>query len=169
MRIPQKSRPGSSLRRVVCAAAVLAFHAVASAETRVEDRNRDAVRASFDAWRAGTGGPFDLLAENAEWTIEGRSAVSKTYASKAAFISEVIRPFNSRMQAPLKPRIRRLHADGDTVIVHFDARATARNGKPYVNTYAWFLDMRAGRIVKASAFFDAVAFNDLWSRVPPGD
>ena len=44
---------------------------------------------------------------------------------------------------------------------------TAKDGKPYVNTYAWFLDMRDGKIVKASAFFDSIAFNDLWTRVQP--
>jgi hypothetical protein len=50
---------------------------------------------------------------------------------------EVIRPFNARMSVPLRPEIRNLYADGDTVIVFFDARGTARDGKPYANTYAW--------------------------------
>ena len=49
----------------------------------------------------------------------------------------------------------------------FDAAGTARDGKPYANTYAWFLEMRAGKIVNAFAFFDAVEFNDLWKRVSP--
>jgi ketosteroid isomerase-like protein len=44
---------------------------------------------------------------------------------------------------------------------------TEHDGKPYVNTYAWFLDMQAGDIVEASAFFDSIEFNDLWSRVRP--
>jgi ketosteroid isomerase-like protein len=51
--------------------------------------------------------------------------------------------------------------------VFFDAAGTARDGKPYANTYAWFLEMRAGKIVNAFAFFDAVEFNDLWKRVSP--
>lgn len=133
-----------------------------------EGRNKKIVRASFDAWQAGTGSPYDLLADDARWTIEGYSAASKTYPNKEAFMTEVIRPFNARMKAPLKPVIRNLYADGDTVIVFFDARGTARDDKPYVNTYAWFLDMRGGKIVRASAFFDSIEFNDLWSRVSPG-
>ena len=80
---------------------------------------------------------------------------------------EVIRPFNARMQEPLKPTIRRIYTDGDTVIVFFDARGTARDGKPYVNTYAWFLELRNERIVNASAFFDSIEFNEFWSRVTP--
>jgi uncharacterized protein len=54
---------------------------------------------------------------------------------------------------------------GDTVVVFFDASGTARDGKPYANTYAWFLDLRDGKIVKAFAFFDSVVFNDFWTRV----
>jgi ketosteroid isomerase-like protein len=52
---------------------------------------------------------------------------------------EVMRPFNARMRSPLRPTIRNIYADGDDRL--FDARATARDGKPYANTYAWFLDM----------------------------
>lgn len=82
-------------------------------------------------------------------------------------MSEVIRPFNARMSVGLKPTIRNMYAEGDTVIVFFDASGTARDGKPYANTYAWFLELCDGKIVQAFAFFDSVAFNELWTRVKP--
>jgi ketosteroid isomerase-like protein len=129
--------------------------------------NRALVEASFIAWRSGTGSPFDLLADDATWTIVGRSAASKTYEGREAFMRDVIRPFNARMRGPLTPTIRRIYTDGDAVIVFFDAAGTARDGKPYVNTYAWFLDMRDGKVVAASAFFDSLEFNELWTRVTP--
>jgi len=113
-----------------------------------ESRNKALVQASFDAWKAGTGGPFDLLTEDATWTIVGRSMASKTYRSREAFMSEVIRPFTARMSVALKPTVLNLYADGATVIVFFDASGTARDGKPYTNTYAWFLEMNAGKVVK---------------------
>ncbi|MFS8980742.1 nuclear transport factor 2 family protein [Cupriavidus necator] len=125
------------------------------------------VRQAFGAWAAGTGGPYDLLADDAVWTITGNSLASKTYSSRETFMSQVIRPFNARMSTGLKPTIRSLYQDGDTVIVFFDASGTARDGKPYANTYAWFLQLRGERIVRAFAFFDAIAFNDLWTRVQP--
>jgi len=75
--------------------------------------------------------------------------------------------FNARLSVPLRPEIRELYADGDTVIVFFDARGTARDGKPYGNTYAWFLTMRDDKIVKAFAFFDRTEFNEFWTRVTP--
>jgi hypothetical protein len=130
-------------------------------------RNLEIVRRAFDAWAAGTGSPFDLLAESATWTIVGQSDAAKTYPSRDAFLSEVIRPFNARMRVGLTPNVRATYADGDTVIVLFDAQGAAQDGLPYENSYAWFLDLRDGRIINAIAFFDSIQFNDLWRRVKP--
>jgi len=130
-------------------------------------QNKSIVQGAFDAWRAGTGSPFDLLDEHATWTIVGHSLASKTYRSRAAFLDEVIKPFNARLSRGLKPVIRNIYADADTVIVFFDAEGMARDGKPYQNTYVWLLDMREGTIVRAFAFFDSLVFNDFWGRVSP--
>jgi len=138
-----------------------------NATEATEERNKGIVKASFEAWRAGTGGPFELLADDATWTIVGHSVASTTYEGREAFMREVIRPFNARMEVGLKPTIRGLYADAETVIIFFDASATARDGKPYTNTYAWFFEMRGGKVVKAFAFFDSISFNDLWQRVTP--
>ncbi|MGE2836759.1 nuclear transport factor 2 family protein [Mycobacterium sp. SMC-4] len=128
-------------------------------------RNIATVTAGFDAWRAGTGSPYDALADDVIWEIVGNSAASRVYTGKEDFLNTVIRPFNARMSQRLVPTVRDVYADGDTVIVFFDAEGVARDGIPYRNTYAWFLTLRDGHIVKATAFFDAIAFNDLWQRV----
>jgi ketosteroid isomerase-like protein len=140
--------------------------AAAQPYDQTESRNLATVQAGFDAWANGTGSPYDALAEDATWEIVGNSLVSRVYTGKEDFIANVIRPFNARMSTPLRPTIRDIYADGDTVIVFFDAEGIARDGVPYRNTYAWFLTLRDNRIVKASAFFDSIAFNDFWHRVP---
>jgi ketosteroid isomerase-like protein len=132
-----------------------------------ESRNKTIVRDRFEAWAHGTGSPFELLAGDATWTILGRSAAAKTYAGKESFLREVIRPFNARMSAGLKPTVHSICADGDSVVIFFDAKAIARDGRPYANSYFWLFEMRDDKIVKASALFDSIEFNDLWSRVSP--
>jgi ketosteroid isomerase-like protein len=136
-----------------------------------EQGAKDRVQEAFDAWAAGTGGPFALLAEDASWTIVGRSPVSRTYTSRADFIGTVIEPFNARMSQRLVPTVRRLVADGDWVVVLFDAHATARDGRPYDNTYTWYLrfdpERGAEPVVEVIAFFDTIEFTDLWQRVGP--
>jgi ketosteroid isomerase-like protein len=131
------------------------------------EHNKQLVRDCFDAWAQGTGGPFDLLDDDAVWTIEGRSIAAKTYVGRKCFIREVIRPLNARLRGRLKPKVRSICADGDTVVILFDGEATARDGKPYTNTYFWQFEMQGGKIVKASALYDSIAFNDLWTRVAP--
>lgn len=133
---------------------------------RSPESNKQLIQAAFDRWRAGAGGPFELLAEDATWTIAGNSIVAKKYATRDEFIDTVIKPFNARLTKPLVPTMRSLHVDGDTVIALFDAEATARDGKPYRNTYAWFMEMKDGKMVKVTAFFDAIAFDEFWRRVP---
>ena len=126
-----------------------------------------AVRGAFDAWTAGTGGPFQLLREDARWTIVGRSVAAGTYANRESFMSEVIAPFNARLREPLKPAVRGLYKDGDMVIVLFDARGVALDGVAYENTYTWYLKMQDGRIAESIAFFDSIAFDEFWARVQP--
>lgn len=132
----------------------------------IEDGNKALVRAGFDRWRNGTGSPFELLGPDAEWTIVGSSPLSKTY-SRQQFLDEVIHPFNARMATPLVPTVRGIYADGDMVIVFFDAAATAKDGVPYRNTYTWYFQMREGKVSKATAFFDTREFDEFWARVAP--
>lgn len=167
----------SPLARILCLAALLlaagtslplqANDASAPMTTQTESSNKERVRAAFQAWADGKGGPFALLADDAQWTIVGRSLASRAYPDKAAFMNAVIHPFNARMAKPLRPAVRQLHADGDTVIVFFDAQGTAIDGKPYVNTYVWIMEMHGGQATRVWAFFDAIAFNELWTRVTP--
>jgi uncharacterized protein len=152
------------------AAASGAIVAVAStANAQTPEQNKIAVEAKFEAWKAGTGNPFELLTDDASWTIEGNSVVSKRYPTKENFLVEVIRPFNARMSIGIKPTVRSITAQADRVVILFDDAGTAKDGKPYKNNYAWFFRMKSGRVVEANAFFDAIAFNELWARVMPAE
>ena len=136
-------------------------------EIDITKRNKQLIQAGFDAWRNGTGGVFDLLTADAQWTIIGNSPVSRTFTSRQEFLDVVIYPFNARLSSRLVPNVPTLYADGDTVIALFDAEGTARDGKPYRNTYSWYMQMRDGKIVNATAFFDTIEFTDFWNRIKP--
>lgn len=140
---------------------------MAPCKDEAEARNKATVNAAFDAWRNGTGSPYDLLADDVTWTIVGNSIVSRTYRSRHEFLGNVISPINARLSSPLVPTIREIYSDRETVIVQFDAAGTARDGNPYRNTYAWFLELSEDKIVRATAFLDSIAFDDFWRRVTP--
>jgi ketosteroid isomerase-like protein len=142
----------------------------ATAEGRqdVEAQNKRLVQTGFDKWRDGTGSVFEFLAPDAKWTIVGNCPVSRTFNSRQEFLDVVIKPFNARLSGRLVPAVRGIYADGDMVVVLFDGKGTARDGKPYENTYTWYLQMTGGQIVNVVAFFDTIEFTDFWNRVSPG-
>jgi uncharacterized protein len=116
---------------------------VAARPTGVTDEtqaNREAVRAAFEAWQAGTAPITDLFAPDMVWRIEGHSVASREYGSRQEFVDAVLAPFAARFAdgEPFRPvRIRSIHADADTVIVVWDGRGVANDGRPYENSYAW--------------------------------
>jgi ketosteroid isomerase-like protein len=132
-----------------------------------EEANKALVQASFNRWIDGTGGPFELLADDIEWTIVGSSPLAKTYKSKKDFIDKVIDPFNARMSKPLVPTVRGIYADGNMIIILFDGAATTKDDRPYKNTYTWYFQMRGAKVVQAIAFFDNRDFDEFWERVVP--
>ena len=154
---------------LLCAVLLLGSTATSAAEppNTGEAQNLATIRAAFDAWQAGTGSPFDKLALDAIWTIPGNSEVAGTYHGKDDVQNRVLTPFNARLSRGLVPTVKNIYADGDTVIALFDADATAHDGLPYHNSYAWFMRMHDGQIVAVTAFFDSIAFNDLWHRITP--
>ena len=130
--------------------------------------NRARVTEAFHGWMNGTGDITDHLADDIQWEIVGNSVASKHYQGKHQFIDEVLQPFGARFRVAFRPTvIRGIYEEGDTIVIVWDGRGTAWDGIPYKNTYAWFMTMQEGLAVSAVAFFDSIAFNDLWSRVQP--
>jgi hypothetical protein len=133
-----------------------------------EGSSREKVEKAFRAWQDGTGTVTDLFADDLKWTIVGRSQASGTYNSKQQFIDEVLHPFGARFSQRFRPvNVRGMYADKDTVIVLWDGEGTRRDAKPYKNTYAWFMRFEGGLVVEATAFYDSIAFNELWTEVAP--
>ncbi len=132
------------------------------------EANRARVDAAFSAWTAGSGYFTDLLADDVLWTIEGNSLASGVYEGKRAFVEQVLSPFGKRFRERFRPvNVRGLYADGDTVVVLWDGEGVALDGIPYRNTYAWFLTFSGDKVTRAVAFYDSIAFDELWHRVEP--
>jgi ketosteroid isomerase-like protein len=129
---------------------------------------------AFAAWAAGTEHVTSIFAPDMRWEIVGRSAASNTYDSTQQFVDEVLRPFAARFSTdrPFRPvTIRAIYTDDEqsTVAVVWDGEGTTTAGTTYRNTYAWFMTLRDGKVVNGTAFYDSIAFNELWESVAPSD
>jgi uncharacterized protein len=134
--------------------------------------NKQKVNNMLAAWKEGHGQALmELLSEDIEWTIVGKSLVAGTTRGKTELREKVLGPFGARFEKSterFRPvTVHGIYQEGDTVVAYFDGRGTANDGKPYLNSYAWFLTFKQGLVVRATAFFDSIAFNDLWQRVTP--
>jgi ketosteroid isomerase-like protein len=127
--------------------------------------NKKIIERAFADWSNGTGNFFDLLDENVQWEITGSTPYSKIYRTKKDFLEEVIVPLNKKLLVKIKPTIRNLYQDGNTVIALWDGEATAIDGKPYRSTYSWYMEMEKGKIIKVVAFLDGIEFTDIMQRI----
>jgi ketosteroid isomerase-like protein len=152
-------RPG--MRSILAAVALMVFVQVSTANTEAASANAAQVAQAFEAWKQGRGSVFDLLAEDAVWTVAGVSPVSGTYQSRGELIARAVDPIHAQLSTPITPVLRHVVAQGDQVVVLWDGTATARDGSLYENHYAWHLQMRDGRIVRVIAFLDTWRLNEL--------
>jgi hypothetical protein len=134
--------------------------------------NREIVTEAFNAWMNGTGYVASIFADDMTWEIVGTSSAAGKFASAREFADEVLIPFAARFGAddPFRPvAIRAVYDDAErhTVIVVWDGRGTTTVGTVYDNTYAWIMELRDGKVIDGTAFFDSIAFDVLWETVPP--
>ncbi len=121
----------------------------------------DLVEQKFAEWRTGEGSPFDLLAADVAWTVEGTGRLAGTY-DRAGLVAGVVDPFNTVLATPLRPTVPDLYRDGPTVIAVFSASAPLRSGGVYTNRYAWIMTFKDGQIVRVNAFLDLAAFERVF-------
>ena len=130
--------------------------------------SREIVTEAFDAWARGEGHVASIFADEMTWEIVGRSRAAGRYGSAEEFTAQVLRPFGARFapESPFRPvHIRGIHADGDTVVVLWDGEGGTTAGTTYRNTYAWIMTLRDGEVIEGTAFYDSIAFDDLWDGV----
>ena len=119
------------------------------------------IEQKFAEWRDGAGSPFDLLAEDTTWTVEGTGRLVGTY-DREGLVRGVVEPFNAVLAAPLKPTVPEVYRDGPVVIAVFNASAPLKSGGVYTNRYAWIMTFEGDEIVRVNAFLDLAAFEQVF-------
>jgi ketosteroid isomerase-like protein len=135
-----------------------------------EPANRALIERAFAQWARGEADVFDLLTDDVVWHITGQDpAVATTYRSREALLAGAARPLAARLTAPLTPTVRRIWADGDDVLVHWDGSAPLADGSTYRNTYLWIMTVRGDRVTRVTAFLDNAAFKAALAKAPRPD
>ena len=126
--------------------------------------NKKLVEEAFAAWTKGDGMAFfNLLADNATWTVIGNCPISGTYVGRQRLIEDALKPQREKLTGPPSPAVINLIAEGDTVVVQWAGNGITKSGKPYHNSYCYVVQMENGRIVRGTAYLDTELVRSIWA------
>jgi hypothetical protein len=125
--------------------------------------NKKLIQDAFAGWARGdTGAFFNLLADDVRWTVIGSTPVSRTYASRDAFVEGAAKPLTAKLAGPIVPTVRDIIADGDKVVLQWDGRSSGKNGTIYHQTYCWVMRMEGGKVREGTAYLDTELITQIW-------
>jgi ketosteroid isomerase-like protein len=119
-------------------------------------RNKQTLRAAFDALAQGDGRPFvAAMADDFAWDMTGTTAWSGRYEGKAVVREQVLKPLFAQFATQYTNTATRFIAEDDMVVVECRGQVTTNRGKPYNNTYCYVCRFNdAGQMIELVEYFD---------------
>ena len=125
--------------------------------------NKNLIQEAFTAWANGDGMAFfNLLADNATWTVIGNCPISGTYVGRQQLIENALKPQRAKLAGPPTPTVANLIAEGDTVVIQWTGRGTTKAGQPYDNSYCYVVQIENGTIIRGTAYLDTELVRSIW-------
>jgi uncharacterized protein len=117
--------------------------------------NRQLIQHAFEEMATGNSRPFvELLADDATWTVKGRTPWSRTYRGKTSILTDLLGQLRARLADRYRATAERVLADGDYVVVQATGQATTKAGTPYDNEYCFVYRMQHGLIKEVTEYLD---------------
>jgi hypothetical protein len=119
------------------------------------EANRERVVSIWDAMARGDSGPFvEAMAEDIVWRMTGSSSWGGTYTGKAEVLGRMLQGVFDQFATPYRGVARRIHADGDFVIVEFEGEVMTKRGAPYNNSYCFVIRLKDGQMTELTEYLD---------------
>jgi ketosteroid isomerase-like protein len=129
--------------------------AMADAATARAENNKVLLRRVYE--EISKGNPallMESLADDIRWTIIGTTALSGTFNGKQEITEKLAVPLRARVDGPIVFTLDDFIAEGDQVVMRARGRATAKNGKPYNNSYCIVARIVGGKITEMTDYVD---------------
>jgi ketosteroid isomerase-like protein len=125
--------------------------------------NKKLVQDAFTAWANGDDMAFfNLLADNATWTVMGTCPISGTYVGRERLVEDALKPQRAKLVGPPIPTVTHLIAEGDTVVIQWMGKGTTKAGQPYNNSYCYVVQIKNGSIIRGTAYLDTELVRAIW-------
>ena len=114
-------------------------------------------RGDSEAYLAG-------LADDVEFTIEGTTKFSGTFRGKQRVVDGLLMPLMAELEGGLAIEVKRVYADGDTVVVEAQGRSQTKRGKPYNNRYCQVFRVEGGKVKSMVEYLDTDLVNQAFGK-----
>ena len=130
--------------------------------------NKRIIQRAFDELAAANSRPLvELLADDATWTVMGRTPWSGTYSGKERILRDLLGELRARLADRYRATAQRIIADGEYVVVQARGQATTKGGAPYDNEYCFVYRMADGRIKEVTEYLDTELVTRALAPVQP--
>jgi uncharacterized protein len=125
--------------------------------------NKKLIQDAFTAWANGDGMAFfNLLTDNATWTVMGSCPISGTYVGRQRLVEDALTPQREKLTGPPTPTVINIIAEGDTIVIQWTGKGTTKTGQPYNNSYCYVVQMENGKITRGTAYLDTDLVRSIW-------
>jgi uncharacterized protein len=119
------------------------------------EENKRLMQQVFDELARGNSQALiEVLADDVDWHVTGRTKFSKTYHGKAELITELLGPLFSLCEGPFTMTADRFIADGDYVVVEARGNVTTKTGRPYNNKYCLVFRLEDRKVKELTEYMD---------------
>jgi ketosteroid isomerase-like protein len=127
--------------------------------------NKEMIRTMFAELGKGNAAAFlDAMSENLKFTLIGNTKFSGTFNGKQEFTAKVLAPLGAALEGGLVITPDNLIADGEYVAMQSRGKSTAKNGKPYNNTYCHVFRITNGKISEVTEYLDTELVNNVFGK-----
>ena len=125
---------------------------------------KEVVTSLFAKWEAGdSSGFFSAVADDVVWTAIGSTPISGVSHSKKEYMDKTYLPLQSVFAGSTSCKVKRVVADGDTVVVEWHGETPLAKGGVYANDYCWVVRVAGDKLTEVTGYFDTAAVQALFN------
>jgi ketosteroid isomerase-like protein len=124
---------------------------------------KEVVTNLFAKWEAGdSSGFFSSLADEVVWTAIGSTPISGVSHGKKEYLEKTYLPLQAIFSGRTVCKVKRIIAEGDTVVVEWHGETPLVRGGLYANDYCWVIRVTGDKLSAVTGCFDTSVVNSLF-------
>jgi uncharacterized protein len=127
--------------------------------------NKEMIRTMFAELGKGNADAFlGAMSDDVKFMLIGNTKFSGAFNGKQELVAKVLAPLSAALEGGLTITPDNLIADGEFVAMQSRGKSTAKNGKPYNNTYCHVFRITNGKIREITEYLDTELVTSVFGK-----